>query len=473
MTAEPVNVLLVDDTPAKLLTYEVMLADLGQNLLKAGSAEEAFRVLLSSEVALVVTDVSMPSLDGFQFAKMLREHPRFTTTAIILVSAIALSELDVRRGYESGALDYVTVPVSPELFRSKVKVFVELHRKQRELERFKRELEERVALRTTELQASEERLRLLANSTPAIVWSATADGEMSWASQRWYDYTGISPDRKVRDWTEVVHPDDCERCSAAWKAALNDGSDYAIQVRNRRHDGIYRWFVTRAVAQLDQHGHVIGWFGSTSDIDDLKRCEERQNLLGRELRHRTNNLLSVIQFIAQRSLADDRDIAEAREAFIARLHALSNANELLTNSSWQGASINDVVCREMAAFSNRVSVEGPHVMLNPSATQGMVLVVHELATNAARHGALVGDGAGHVSVRWSIETIGKEPHLHFEWQERDGPLVTPPTRRGFGTTLLERAIGSLTEPPHIEYAPEGLTYSLNVPLSSVGAGSSK
>jgi PAS domain S-box-containing protein len=316
-------------------------------------------------------------------------------------------------------------------------------------------------------------LRLLANSTPVFVWSATTDGEISWASQRWYDYTGISPTRNVRDWTEVVHPDDRERCSAAWNAALADGNDYAIEVRNRRHDGIYRWFVTRAVPQLDQYGHVIGWFGSTSDIDDLKRSEERQQLLGRELRHRTNNLLSVIQSIAQRSLTDDRDIAEAREVFIARLHALSKANELLTNSSWQGASINDVVCREMAAFSNRVSAEGPHVMLNPSATQGMALVVHELATNAARHGALVGDAAGHVSVRWSIETVGKEPHLHFEWQERDGPPVTPPTRKGVGTTLLERAIGSLTDPPRIEYAPVGLTYRLNTPLSSVSAGSSE
>ena len=132
MTAEPVNVLLVDDTPANLLAYEVMLADLGQNLLKAASAEEAFRVLLNNDVALVVTDVSMPTLNGFEFAKMLRAHPRFAATAIIFVSALALSELDFLHGYESGALDYVTAPVSPKIFRSKVKVFVELYRKQRE-----------------------------------------------------------------------------------------------------------------------------------------------------------------------------------------------------------------------------------------------------------------------------------------------------------------------------------------------------
>jgi PAS domain S-box-containing protein len=101
---------------------------------------------------------------------------------------------------------------------------------------------------------------------------------MSWVSQRWYDYTGISPDRNVRDWTEVVHPDDREHYSAAWKATLSDGGDFAVEVRNRRHDGVYRWFVTRAVPQRDERGQIIGWLGSTTDIDDVKRSEERQQL---------------------------------------------------------------------------------------------------------------------------------------------------------------------------------------------------
>src|ERR1700730_1618371 len=140
----PVNILLVDDTPAKLLTYEVMLADLNENLIKTSSAAEAFAVLLKTDVALVLTDVSMPDVDGFESAKSLRAHPRFELPPIVFVSAMAHSDLDRLHGYTSDAVDYVTAPVVPEVLRAKVKVFADLYRKQRELESLKGELEARV-----------------------------------------------------------------------------------------------------------------------------------------------------------------------------------------------------------------------------------------------------------------------------------------------------------------------------------------
>ena len=126
-----VNILLVDDQPAKLLSYEVMLAELGENLIKASSAREALAFLLKTDVAVSLVDVVMPELDGFELAAMIREHPRFQETAIIFVSAIAMTDLDRVKGYESGAVDYVPVPVVPEVLRAKVRVFVELYRKTR------------------------------------------------------------------------------------------------------------------------------------------------------------------------------------------------------------------------------------------------------------------------------------------------------------------------------------------------------
>src|SRR6202161_66427 len=154
---EKVNVLLVDDQPEKLLAYEVILGELGENLVKAASARDALQFLLKNDVAVVLIDVCMPELDGFQLAALIREHPRFRKTAIIFISAILLTDVDRLRGYEMGAVDYVPVPVVPEVLRAKVKVFAELYRKTRQLERLNAELEDRVVQRTAELEASTAR----------------------------------------------------------------------------------------------------------------------------------------------------------------------------------------------------------------------------------------------------------------------------------------------------------------------------
>jgi signal transduction histidine kinase len=148
---DKVDILLVDDQPAKLLSYEAILGQIGENLIKAGSAAEALEQLLKRKIAIILIDVCMPDLDGFQLASMIREHPRFRTTAIIFVSAIQVTDIDLLRGYQLGAVDYVPVPVIPELLRAKVKVFAELYRKTRQLETLNSELEIRVAERTAEL----------------------------------------------------------------------------------------------------------------------------------------------------------------------------------------------------------------------------------------------------------------------------------------------------------------------------------
>ena len=159
MDHEKVNILLVDDQPAKLLAYEVILKDLGENLVIASSGREALEVLLKTEIAVILVDVCMPELDGFELAAMIREHPRFQKTAMIFISAIQVSDIDRLRGYEMGAVDYVPVPVVPEVLRAKVKVFAELYRKTRELERLNQDLENRVRARTAELENSTAKLR--------------------------------------------------------------------------------------------------------------------------------------------------------------------------------------------------------------------------------------------------------------------------------------------------------------------------
>ena len=145
---DSVNILMVDDQPGKLLSYEAILSDLGENLIKATSAKEALERLLKIDVAVVLMDVSMPEIDGFELAEIIRQHPRFQKTAIIFISAVHLTDLDRLKGYQHGAVDYLSVPIVPEVLRAKVRVFAELHRKNKQLERLNSELEQRQRLQS-------------------------------------------------------------------------------------------------------------------------------------------------------------------------------------------------------------------------------------------------------------------------------------------------------------------------------------
>ncbi|HKO21800.1 MAG TPA: response regulator [Candidatus Eisenbacteria bacterium] len=159
MNKTPVNILMVDDQPAKLLSYEAILGPLGENLIKASSGTEALEKLLRTDIAVVLIDVHMPDLDGFELAQMIHQHPRHQRAALIFVSAVHMTDIDRLRGYEVGGVDYVSVPIVPEILRARVSVFADLYRKTQELEQLNEELERRVSERTSALEASTERLR--------------------------------------------------------------------------------------------------------------------------------------------------------------------------------------------------------------------------------------------------------------------------------------------------------------------------
>src|SRR5579863_3646096 len=254
---EKINILMVDDQPGKLLSYEVMLGPLGENLIKVTSAKEALEVLLKTDIAVVLMDVSMPELDGFQLAAMIRQHPRFQRTAIIFVSAVHLSDLDQLRGYEHGAVDYISVPVVAEVLRAKVRVFAELHRKTRQLEILNHELEDRVSERTeelaskaemllklnTELVRKNQELDAIVRTAPDIIFSRQNDGSRDYISDRFYDYTGAPPSSANGfGWLDYVHPEDRDQAVAQWMRCVQAGTNYEAEYRIRSADQTYRWF---------------------------------------------------------------------------------------------------------------------------------------------------------------------------------------------------------------------------------------
>lgn len=335
------NILLVDDQPGKLASYEVILSELDENLLKASSAKEALEILLKNDVAVILVDVCMPELDGFELARMIREHPRFKETAIIFISAVVLSELDSLRAYDLGAVDYVSVPVVAGILRAKVRVFVDLYRKTRELAQVNNELESRVRDRTSELEA--------------------------------------------------------------------------------------------AIAQ--------------------------QELLAREVDHRARNALAVIQSIV--SMMPPTSGPTLAKVIEGRIRAMGRAHTLLSQTRWEGADLASLVDEELEPYraGDRISIHGPAVAIKPNVAQNFALAIHEMATNAAKYGAL-STPKGRLDVSWALEA----DRLVLRWKETGGPQASRPEKLGFGTKVIEASIkrqldGSIEN----EWTADGLRITLAVP----------
>src|SRR6266540_3479265 len=273
------NILLVDDRPENLLALEGILEPLQQTLLYAQSGEDALRQLLLHDVALILLDVQMPELDGFETAALIKQRERTRHIPIIFVTAISKDEQQVFRGYSAGAVDYVFKPFSPEVLRSKVSVFIELYDKTEQLRRQAELLKEQ---ELAELRReSEERYRFLAEAQPDQIWTALPNGELDYVNQRVLDYFDVSFSDIVEDgWTVLVHPEDLPRTLDRWQRSLDTGAPYENEVRLRNAaDGSYRWHLSRALPMRDRRDAIVKWFGSHTDIDDQKRVEESQRFL--------------------------------------------------------------------------------------------------------------------------------------------------------------------------------------------------
>ncbi len=470
---DSVNILLVDDQPAKLLSYETILVGLGENLIKASSAREALEQLLKQDIALILVDVCMPELDGFQLAAMIREHPRFQHTAIIFISAIHLTDVDRLRAYEMGAVDYVPVPVIPEVLRAKVRIFAELYRKTRELEALNHELERRVVERTKELESSSGRLvqseqrrslALAAGQMGSWEWDPIS-GDFVWDDGQ-YRIFGVDPESfevTVENIKKLIHPEDWKHLQNAVQPSEEHTSTFQTEFRVCRPNGELRWCVGTAVASVDATDHIVRISGVTVDITDRKEAEERQVLLAREVDHRARNALALVQSIVRLTRADT--VKSYIGAVDGRIGALSRAHTLLAQSRWQGADLARLVDEELAPYragdGDKVATSGPDISLDPRTAQTLALALHELSTNAAKYGAL-SVMSGQVKVTWELQPDS----LVLRWTESGGPSTVPPASPGFGIRVISASIERQLEgEAAFHWRPEGLHCSLAVPRS--------
>jgi len=398
-------------------------------------AEEAFRNDLAKLTEWVA---KQPPWSDFPFVVISSRHfvPKGDARRISLLEAL-------------GNISLLERPLSPVSLLSAIKTGLRARRRQYETQSM-----------LEDLRAGEERLRLFIEHAPAALVMLDRDMRYLAVSERWmkdFCLTGSIIGRshyEVFPEIPVAWRESHARCLAG--ATEKFAADHLVRV-----DGSSCWLKREIRPWRDNQGLIGGLVISWEDITASRQAEERQQMLMREVLHRTKNLLSVIQSIAAGTFRRTND--PAQEAFLSRLHALSKAHGLLTDASGQGAMLEDIVRGQLAGFAGTISVAGPAVLLKPSAAQSFALVVHELATNAAKHGAL-SRPTGSVSVRWDIHANGSTPKLRFLWQETGGPCVLKPAGKGFGTLLLEHAIAGIDSAPSIDFAPTGLIYQTETPL---------
>jgi PAS domain S-box-containing protein len=347
------------------------------------------------------------------------------------------------------------------------------------------------------LAESEARFRTLAEALPGFVWTAGADGAFDWVSPRWYAYSGAAPGAALGwGWGAWLHPEDAGRVAERWRGAIaSSASEHEDEFRLRAADGEYRWFLVRVAPVRGADGAVERWVGTCTDVDPRRRAEERQSLLVNELNHRVKNSLAVALALADQTRRACEAANHPPERFHAdfqtRMVALAAAHDLLTREHWEGAPLTGLVQTALAPHAgkagasspSRVSAAGPPVRLAPETALALAMAMHELATNAAKHGAL-SVPAGVVEVAWRVEraaggragaaAAAAGRMLVLEWSERGGPPIPgPPTRRGFGSRLIERGLpvqlgrgGTVA----LDFAPEGLRCRIEAPLQPADGG---
>jgi PAS domain S-box-containing protein len=319
--------------------------------------------------------------------------------------------------------------------------------------------------RADALRESEQRFRRMADSAPVPIWMSDTAKKFTWFNKAWLDFVGCEMDHALGDsWAANVHADDLRECVQLYLRAFEAREPFVVEYRLRRHDGAYRWMQDDGRPLYEPDGTFKGYIGSCMDITDRKLTEDNLRFIAREIQHRSKNVLSRVKAMILMTRADNVD--DYIKALDDRLETVARVDTLLSES--RSAELEQLITLELAPYQSaqdgRVRVQGPNLKLSTRAAEGLALVIHELATNAAKYGA-ISQPDGHLAVEWSRPDNGR---FVLDWIETGLDLPGPPQQQGFGTRLITSIVEhQLRGAANADWRPSGPRYRLEIPTQDL------
>ncbi|WP_126975733.1 response regulator [Frigidibacter oleivorans] len=475
MSPEPIRFLLVDDLEDNLVALEALLRRDGLEMHRARSGAEALELMLANDYALALLDVQMPGMDGYELAELMRGTERTRKIPIIFVTAAAHDDRRLFRGYEAGAVDYIFKPIDPIMLRSKAKVFFELGRQAQELQR---QRDETRAV-SQNLAAALSRLRAHQDNSPLAIVELNADlviRDWSKGAERMFGRAAADMLGQSAEATGWIAAEAADRIRAlVAPAAGTQPLREALSLTALTGEGrpvdceCYGSFLSGQ--GLSGPGGDLSLSLQMLDVTERRRAEEVRNLLIGELNHRVKNTLANVQAIARQTLRRTNAPERFVPTFAGRLQALAGAHSILSDATWHGAELAQLVADQVRVGTldaDRLDLCGPRVRLSPEHALRMALTLHELATNAAKYGAL-SVPSGRIALDWTVEPSTGEVEaldLVVRWQERGGPAVVPPAQTGFGSTLIGAGAMGDGAAAEADWQPGGVIWTIRLPVAA-------
>ena len=458
---------LVADDNVDMRNYVRRLLASRYDVETVGNGVEALQAVREQRPDLLLSDVMMPTLDGFGLLREIRADPQLSGLPILLLSARAGDDAKVE-GLDAGADDYLTKPFSAQELLARVNTNITMARLRREI--------------AAEVEVQKTRLQAVLDTVPVAVWFTfdsaglqvignRCAAEMLRLPETANASLSVPPAQAPQHFRVFKDGVELPADRLPLRRAVRGETVNNEEMELRFTDGSATSGLVQAAPLRDRSGNIVGAVSVGVDITERKRIEEHRLLLLNELNHRVKNTLATVQAIAAQSFRRPRSDASGREMFESRLMALSRAHDVLTSESWEGASLNEIIAQAISPYrgghSSRFEVSGPPVRLSAKMALSISMALHELATNAVKYGALSTE-KGRVRIAWQTRLQSNGRELQLEWLEADGPAVKVPRRKGFGSWLIERGLAhELGGEARIEYRPAGVWCEIRARLGGL------